>query len=125
MQSVRQPILNLMYRVLSHKGDTPYSVGDDGDLEEVKLCAQLINSGYLDGGVAKNGREVPIQAGVVDVTLEGRRYMDVLEREIRESTVTGKVMSWSKKAFWTGIGVVGGSILTLVTQYISKRLGIE
>ncbi len=126
MKSVIQPILQLMYQALNHKGDKPLFLPKDAPVEQCKLCAQLIESKYLDGSYVRNSTGIPCAVAILDVTLAGREYIEHLETQQRENSVSGKVRTFSKKAFWAtlGSGGIGGMLLTLITQYLTKKFGL-
>ena len=127
MESVTQPILQLMRDVLKNKEAKPYFLPDNAPVEQFKLCAQLIKSGYLDGSCAQNNVGIPCAIAILDVTLAGREYMEHLEAQIKSNSLSGKMRVLSKKAFWAtlGSGGIGGMLLTLLTQYLTKKFGLQ
>ena len=123
MESVRQPIVDLVLEVL--RGTPPIFVKGTTDPEKARLANQLIEGGYLAGSTAKGNQGFPIEVAILDVTIEGRRLCETLEEEIRNSTVAAKTGKTVKKGILILLGAIGGIILTVATQWILAKLNLK
>jgi hypothetical protein len=69
MESVRADLI----RILNHaaKAEETIEFSDNATLKEIRLVAQLIDDGYLQGDYAADGEDKPIQAVVTGISLAG------------------------------------------------------
>jgi hypothetical protein len=123
MESVRQPIVDLIYEVLN--GTPPIFINGIEDQKKARLANQLIKSGYLDGSPAIGGQGQIIKVAIVDVTIEGRKFCENLEEEIRNSTVGVKTGKTLKKVLLILLGAIGGIVITVVTQWVLARMNLK
>lgn len=127
MQSVREPIVQIIYEVIG--GAPPLSVSAEKDMPNARLATQLIADGYLQGRVVEDEHGRPLQVTIMDVTIAGRRLCDELEREIRESRPGAKAVQTIKKGtilLLGGLsGVLGGVIGAVLTAFILRKMDLE
>ncbi len=120
MQSVRKDLIELLSRIASEK-DFPIKFSSNASLSEIRLVADLIDQGFLDGDHVENEKGVPCQAMVTGITLAGREYVDELEEQHFKKSTTGKMMSFLKYVGVFVLGIIG----TLIAQWLGKKLGLN
>ena len=123
MDSVKQPIIDLIHEVLS--GAPPIFVDGGKSQDKARLANQLIEGGYLAGDAATGNVGQVLQVAILDVTIKGREYCDELEKEIRDSRLSVKTGKTIKKGLLLLLGAIGGTILTVATQWLLTRLNLK
>jgi hypothetical protein len=76
MESIRPRLVELLNLVAKAGGNVEFA--GNSTLEEIRLVAQLIDEGYLEGECLPNESGVPCCAMVTAITLSGRKYVDQL-----------------------------------------------
>jgi hypothetical protein len=66
MQTVRQPIVQIIYEVIA--GSPPMYVNAEKDMSNTRLATQLIADGYLQGHVVRDEQGRPLQVTIMDVS---------------------------------------------------------
>jgi len=126
MESIRQPVVDLIYRVIN--ATPPVFVDADEDPGLARLANQLIDGGYLAGEAALGNQGTPLQVAILDVTIEGRRLCEQLEDEIRQSKLSVKTMNTIKKGtllLFGGIcGIIGGVVGAVITALVLRYMGL-
>lgn len=127
MESVKQPIVNIILEVLS--ATPPVFVDGKTDFPKARLAAQLIDSGHLKGVVGRSSQGIPFQVTIIDVTTDGRRLCQQLEDEIRDarfSVRAGKTIKKGTILLLSGAcGVIGGVIGAVVTEIVLRKTGLK
>ena len=123
MESVRQPILDLIYEVLN--GTPPIFIDGNADQTKARLANQLIKGGYLSGSPAIGNKGIVLQVAILDVTIEGRRLCDQLELEIKNARLGVKTGKTVKKGLLLLFGAIGGVIIAIATAWILKQMNLK
>ena len=119
MESVRQKLVELLNRIAESGGEVEFA--GNSNMDEIRLVAQLIDDGYLDGSYVPNESGVPCCAMVNSITLSGRKYADQLEEEHAEKSPQGKL----KKYGGYFVVYLGGVLTPVIAQAIIKYLKLN
>lgn len=119
MESVRPRLIAILNRIAASAEDHVV-FAEQATLDEIRLVAQLIDDGYLAGKYVRNARG-PCNAVVTGITLNGRTYVEQLERDEKNATPKDKIKKWVVYAL-----IYLGGILTLVlAQALIKWLHLD
>jgi hypothetical protein len=121
VDSVRTDLIALLNRVASFSGDY-LEFGENSDLREIALVAQLVNDGHFEGSVTQDQKGLPVNARVSGITLKGRAFADELESEQASRSWTART---AKHPVAIGVaGMIGGIAATVIAQAIIKWLNL-
>ena len=123
MEPARQMIIDLINEVL--QGTPPIFIRAKDNQAKARLANQLVLSNYLDGRPLIGNMGQVIEVAILDVTIEGRKYCEELEKEIRESRLSVKTGKTLKKGLLVLLGAIGGVIATVATQWLLAQMNLK
>ena len=123
MESARQTIIDLIHEVL--RGTPPIFIRAEDNQTKARIANQLVQSGHLDGTPLIGNMGQVIEVAILDVTIEGRKYCDELEKEIRDSKLSVKTGKTLKKVLLILLGAIGGVIATVATQWLLAQMNLK
>ena len=120
MKSIEKELIDLLTRI-ECATDFPLEFQADASPTDIRLAADLIDRGYLDGGHAEDERGVPCAAAVTGITLSGREYLQEVKDKHFKKSASGKFVRVLKYLGVFVLGIIG----TLLTQWIGKKMGLK
>ncbi len=123
MKTLREPLIRLFEDVASSV--PPVKIDALTDRQGVKHAALLLQKGYLKGAVDNDENGLPRSVTVLGITLDGHVYLDKLHEDARNRTPLGRLVNTGIKVIPWLAGAVVGVFLTILTQYLLKRFGLD
>lgn len=123
MKTLEKPFVDLILKVIA--SSPPVEIDPEKEPEIARLASQLIHDGYLRGEIAPNHRGLPAMIVVFDATIAGRQLCQKIQDDISEASLSTRARKGMKMIFGYILAGIGGMVITLLTQFLLKKLKLE
>jgi hypothetical protein len=128
MNTARQPMIDLIKEVIA--GTPPIVIDASEHPHRARIACQLLESGYLNGPPPARTSGAQLNKVVIyDVTVEGRRLCDALEKELDSGRFIVKAGSTLKRgsiiAMSGAWGIIGGVLGAALTEVVLRRFHLK
>lgn len=121
MKATRKKLMAILQQIADRNDQSPVEFGDGSTSEEVRLVAELIDDGFLEGGHMEDGMGRPCHATVTGITVQGQEQIQSLKTDVFHTSLLGRAIPLFKYIAVFVLGIVG----TLIAQWLAKTLGIN
>ncbi|MBT7298512.1 MAG: hypothetical protein HN849_03310 [Victivallales bacterium] len=121
MKIVRKQVVAILKKVADRNDQSPVEFGNGSASDEVRLVAELIDDGYLDGSHMEDEMGRPCHATVTGISIAGHDHIDQLRNEGFRASKKGKALAMAKYIAVFALGIIA----TVVSQWLAKKLGVD
>ena len=85
------------------------------------FCGELIEEGYLSGGVVKDSNGCIVGASVTGMTVKGRLFLQTLRKEEAERSLKGRAKRLSIFILGVLAGVISALLIEIAKYFLNLR----